>query len=118
MATVPWRCVAGLLGRRKSARLLGLHAAWRLHSSLAMTITLRPELLTPTPPYVRRLLVGSVIGAASVAIMASGYQARSEEPIAIALHEPADITPPESQLVARETAPPSPSGVVPRPARR
>lgn len=76
-----------------------------------MTSALRPELLTPTPPYVWRLLLGSVIGSIGAVVMAVGYQSRSEQPpLQIALREPTAVALPEAESVTREIAPPSEVG--------
>ncbi|MDX2088721.1 MAG: hypothetical protein SFX73_12770 [Kofleriaceae bacterium] len=75
-----------------------------------MTSALRPELLTPTPPYVWRLLLGSVIGSVGAVVMAIGYQARSEPRVAIALREAAMEAAPEPEGIARETTPPGTVG--------
>ena len=71
-----------------------------------MTSDLRPELLTPTPPYVWRLLLGSVIASIGAVVMAVGYQARGEPPrVAIALRESAMDASPEADSITRELAP-------------
>jgi hypothetical protein len=76
-----------------------------------MTSDLRPELLTPTPPYVWRLLLGSVIGAIGAVVMAVGYQVRSEPPrLQLALGEPDVFAVPKAEGITREVAPPSEVG--------